>query len=155
MSNSKTDDLQKARNYAFLLLKFRPRSEKEICERLKRKRFDAGVIRLTLGFLKEKNFINDSDFSRSWVESRLSKRLGAKRIRQELRLKGIDKEVIESQLGEFKDSFPEDKIVRDIAREKMKRFSNIEPQKAKRRIYGYLMRRGFSAGIIMDILRQL
>jgi len=155
VSNSKTDDLQKARNYAFLLLKFRPRSEKEICERLKRKRFDAGVIRLTLGFLKEKNFINDSDFSRSWVESRLSKRLGAKRIRQELRLKGIDKEVIESQLGEFKDSFPEDKIVRDIAREKMKRFSNIEPQKAKRRIYGYLMRRGFSAGIIMDILRQL
>ena len=80
MQNIRVDQLQKAKNYAFLLLKFRPRSEKEISERLKRKKFDTAVIRETILFLKEKSFVDDSYFAKVWLESRIKRPLGLRKL---------------------------------------------------------------------------
>ena len=152
---SNLEPLQKAKNYAFLLLKFRPRSEKEIYQRLKKKKFDPGIINQTLAFLKDKGFINDSDFTRLWIESRLKRPLGLRRIRQELNLKGIDKQIIDSRIEEIKKSYSEEGLVTKICQEKFDKLKNIEPQKAKRRIYAYLLRRGFSPEVIIDAINNL
>lgn len=147
--------LQKAKNYAFLLLKFRLRSEKEIRERLKKKKFDAQTIDDTLAFLKEKQFIDDNYFTKAWIESRLKKPLGIRRLRQELSIKGIDKEIIESRITEIKANYSEDEVVKQVAEEKLKKIKGIDPRKAKNRIYAYLLRRGFSPEIVIDALNQL
>ena len=155
MINKKIDSLQKTRNYAFLLLKFRPRSEKEIYQRLKKKKFDDRIIKETIAFLKDKDFINDNYFAKAWVESRLKRPLGLRRIKQELRIKGIGKEIIDSQIDEIKKNYSEEDIVAEIARERFNRLKNIEPEKAKRRLYAYLLRRGFSPDIVVEIVNQL
>ena len=155
MQNIRTDQLQRAKDYAFLLLKFRPRSEKEIGERLKRKKFDTAVIRETILFLKEKNFIDDSYFAKVWLESRIKKPLGLRKLRVELRRKGIDKEIIDSQIEAISKGYSEKDVVLKLAKARLNSLKGIEPQKKKNRLYGYLMRRGFQSEQIIDAVNQL
>lgn len=155
MSNKDIDSSIKAREYAFLLLKFRLRSEKEIYGRLKKKKFEEEVIKNTLFFLKDKGFINDKLFAKSWIESRLRKPLGLRRIRQELTLKGIEKEIIDGQLSVAKDGYSEEEIVLRVIKEKLSKLKSIDPQKAKKRVYSYLLRRGFSPGVVIEAMNNL
>jgi len=138
-----------------LLLKFRLRSEKELYSRLKKKGFDEVVIKETLSFLKEKSFIDDRIFAKAWIESRLKRPLGIRRIEAELKAKGIDKEIIDSQIEAVKQGYSEEDIVSRIAQERFRKLKDIEPQKAKRRIFAYLLYRGFSPEIIIDMVNQL
>jgi len=138
-----------------LLLKFRLRSEKELYQRLKRKKFAEEIIRETILFLKDKGFIDDESFTKTWIESRLKRPLGLRRIRQELNLKGIAKETIDSQIIEAKNNYCEEDIVRKVAQERLGHLKSIEPDIAKRRLYSYLLRRGFSPEIVVDAITQL
>ena len=155
MQNIRTNQLQKAKNYAFLLLKFRPRSEKEIGERLKRKKFDTEVIRETILFLKENGFVDDSYFAKVWLESRIKRPLGLKKLRAQLRQKGVDKEIIDSQIEEISKGYCEEDVVLKLAKDRLNKLKGVEPQKKKNRLYAYLMRRGFLPEQIIDVVNQL
>ena len=146
---------EKAKNYAFLLLKFRLRSENELIERLKRKNFSEELSREVVNFLKEKKFIDDNLFARSWINSRLKRPFGLRRIRSELRAKGVEKEVVEEEISSISDNYAEADIVADLIKQKLNKLKGIEPIVAKRRIYGYLIRRGFSPEVVINILNRL
>lgn len=143
------------KEYAFFLLKFRLRSEKEIYDRLKKKKFPEVEIKKVVAFLKEKKFIDDSAFVRAWVNSRLRQSIGLKKIRQELRQKGISSESIDSKIEEVRRDYSESEIVSNLAADKLRKLKDIEPLKAKSRVYGYLIRRGFSSDIVIDTLNRL
>lgn len=138
-----------------MLLKFRLRSEKEIYQRLKNRRFDEQVIRATISFLKNKEFLDDNLFAKSWIESRLKRPFGLRKIKNELNLKGIDKEIISEQISQIKDKYREEDIVSEIVKSKLAKLKDIEPVKAKRRIYAYLLRRGFSSDVVSEIIKNL
>jgi regulatory protein len=138
-----------------LLLKYRLRSENEIRLRLKKKKFPQELIDEAVAFLKEKRFIDDSVFARAWIESRLKRPLGLRRIQQELKLKGVAKEVISACVSRIKEGYAEEDVVKVIAEARRKRLKGIEPALAKRRIYAYLLRRGFSHDIVYDAISQL
>jgi len=151
---SQADPLVKAKNYAFLLLKFRPRSEKELARRLKKKKFSEPVIQQVISSFKETNLINDADFTRTWIEYRLKRPFGLRRIAKELRDKGIDKNLIAENLQSLKGSYDESQTVEEIVRRLVKKYSKLEPQKARRRISGYLLRRGFAPESIIETLNS-
>ncbi len=147
--------LERAKEYAFLLLKFRQRSEKEISARLKKKNFQEKIIKQTLAFLREKAFIDDESFARAWINQRVKRPYGLRRITRELRIKGIDEECVAGILQELKESYNEEEVVRRLAKERFDRIKGIEPPKAKKRIYSYLLRRGFSPEIIIACINNL
>ena len=147
--------LQKAREYAFLLLKFRQRSRKEIYERLKKKKFGEEIINETISFLKLKGFIDDRLFAKAWIESRIKKPLGLRKIRQELNLKGIDKQIIDSEISEIKEKYAEEEVVGKIINKRLGRLKGIDPNRAKIRLYSYLLRRGFSPEIVIDTITRI
>lgn len=149
------NNLEKARNYAFLLLKFRLRSEKELIQRLKAKKFDPAVIKETISFLKERDFIGDEAFASSWIRSRLKKPLGLERIRQELRLKGVGKDIIEDKINEIKNSYHEEDAIEAVAHKRAGQLSGLEPKKLKQRLFAYLLRRGFSSEAVIGVLNKL
>lgn len=151
---SESDLLEKAKNYCFLLLKFRLRSEKELYQRLKKKKFDEVIIERILIFLKDKGFIDDNYFTSAWIESRIKKPLGLRRLRQELSIKGIDKQTIDMQLEKIKNNYSEETVVSQVIEGQLKKIKGIDPQKARRRIYGYLLRRGFSPDVVIDVLNR-
>ena len=147
--------MSKALQYAFRLLKYRLRSEYELIQRLKRKGFSDQDINQTISYLKERAWVNDYEFARIWVESRIKKPLGVYRLRQELRLKGIDKDLIEQTLKDASKRYSEEDMIKQIISQRWKRLKNIPTRKAKQRLFLYLLQRGFSSDTIREAIEQL
>ncbi|HPT07496.1 MAG TPA: regulatory protein RecX [Candidatus Omnitrophota bacterium] len=145
---------QKALRYAFLLLKYRLRSEDEIRQRLLRKKFELPLVEGVIVFLREKKFLDDTIFTRSWIQSRIARSLGLRRIALELKRKGVDQDIIQVQIALVTEKYREDKTVEEIAARRMKQLVRIEPRKAKARLYQYLARRGFSPDVIIDAVHK-
>ena len=146
---------EQARAYAFLLLKFRLRSENELKARLKQKGFSEELSQETVNFLKDREFIDDGVFARGWVAARLRRPFGLRKISQELVQKGLAKEIIENSLSEVKECYNEGQIVSQLAQQRLSKLKDLDPFKAKARVYGYLMRRGFSPDVVSEIIRGL
>ena len=137
------------------MLKFRLRTERELASRMKQKKFPPEVISRTIDFLKDKKFINDGIFARAWIDSRLKRSMGLRRVKNELKLKGMPSALIDQSIAQVKELYSEDEIVADIIRRKIGSMKDLDPLKAKQRIYAFLIRRGFSADAIMDNLNQI
>lgn len=146
--------LEKAREYAFLLLKYRLRSKKELGERLARKKFPAEIACQVIKSLEEKGFLDDSAFARAWIASR-ARKLGGRRLAQELRQKGIAPDLVDEGLRELKERCPEEETIRRLAGAQLRKSAGLDPRTAKRRIYAYLLRRGFSSDAVSDILNGM
>ena len=86
-----------ALNKAVAMLAARACSRKEIESRLLRGKYDQQVIDSVLNKLDQNNLINDMDFSRQWVQSRM-KKYGPGKIRQELKRKGVDEDTVQKSL---------------------------------------------------------
>src|SRR6056297_222051 len=149
--------LTKAKNDAIRFLSYRPRSEWEISNKLKNKKYPIFIIEETIYWLKEKNLINDRQFSLMWIKDRLTnKPLGKLRIRKELYNKGIDSDIIESTVNSF---FKKNEDELELAYQLIKRRRNslrlknvqLEPQK----IIKLLKNRGFSYYVINHIYDDL
>lgn len=154
MDSPDSRELEKARNYAFLLLKFRQRSEKELLERLLKKKFSADAAQKTLAFLKERSFVDDASFARAWVASRINKPLGMRRLKRELEAKGVAGSIIKKLFAELTESYSEKEVVLEAVNSRLARLAGVEPKKARQRLYAYLLRRGFSADVVIEVLNQ-
>jgi len=152
---SDTGKETQARDAVFRLLKYRPRSENEIRDKLKTQQFSSDMIESTVRFFKERDFINDRLFARGWIASRLNRPLGLKRIRYELIQKGIDRNIIKEELDEASAQYCEEEAVFDLARKRMRKYTHLDEEKAKKRLIGYLGRRGFDAGTIFKVAGKL
>jgi len=148
-------DFEKAREYAFFLLKYRLRSVEELRFRLKNKKHSEAAIKNTVDFLIEKRFLDDAEFSRAWISSRLKRPYGLRRIKQELKLKGVDKKVIEDQVKDLSRGYSEAEIVSLIVEKRFEKLKGLEPVKARVRVYSYLIRRGFTPEIVVDTINGL
>jgi regulatory protein len=132
-----------AKEAALRFLSFRRRTEKEVRDKLKSKGFDNKTIRSTIEKLKDYDLINDAEFATAWVKERLAhKPRGKKLLKQELWKKGIRKEIIDQVTAELCQD--EDKAASELLEKIKRRYRNLEPPVARRRMYGVLMRRGFS-----------
>ncbi len=150
------EEIKRAKDYAFKLLSYRPRSIKEIQDRLKKKDYSSKVILEVIKSLKKLKFLNDKEFARMWVESRIKTRpMGRYRLYQELIQKGIDRDLIEKTLSDYREE-EEIELAKELARKKLKRsYRNLDEVTTKRRLYGFLQRRGFSYDTIQEVLRKL
>jgi regulatory protein len=143
-----------AKNAALRFLSFRRRTEKEIKDKLRRKGFDDKNIRRTIDKLKEYDLINDSEFATAWVKERLAyKPRGKKLLAQELWKKGIKREIIDQVTEELCQH--EDKSAIELLERIKGRYQNLEPKVARRRMYGLLLRRGFSYESVNQALQNI
>lgn len=132
-----------ARRIALKQLESRARTEAELRRALARRDTPEEVADELISRFKEVGLIDDAAYARALTNTRLDvQRRGAMRIRQELRNKGIDDELIQDSLAEID---PEDELAaaEAFARKKMRSYQGLEPPVVKRRLYGALARRGF------------
>jgi len=155
MVSGPSEELLKAKRTVLYLLKYRARSRKEILDRLKRKNFSQNTIDQVLDYCNKFDLIDDEAFASSWMNSRLRKPLGLRRISFELKIKGISDEIIQQSKDKIRENYNEYETVSDLAKDKFKKLKNLEPNKAKSRVYGFLLRRGFSPDIVNEVISQL
>ena len=148
------DRRERAREIAFKYLSYRPRTIKEVADKLRSKEISAQIIEMVIEDLKGLKFLDDRSFARSWVAERLANRPGGRRLLyKELRQKGVDVELIEEAINELYP--PEVEVAKELLRKKMGRFRGLEPEKARSRAWGFLLRRGFSPQTAQECMDEL
>ena len=80
--------------------------------------------------------------------------MGTRLLAQELFLKGISKEIMDLVLveGDFTD---EVEVAKEALERKLRSWKLLDPQTLKRRVYGFLGRRGFSFDVIAKVIESL
>lgn len=145
------DTAERAADWALDLLSYRPRSEAEIRGRLA-ERYDAETAGEVLERLRRSGLVDDLEFARYWVQSRLQHNpRGAMALRQELYQKGVDESAIEEALAEYDE---EDAAMR-TAETARRKFQSLPPDLFRRRLTEYLLRRGFPYSIVQTVVQQV
>ena len=148
--------LKTAKNQALRYLSYRDRSTLEITQYLEKKEYPQPVIQQALDVLIELNYVNDQRFALEWGRYKINKqKLGKSRLYIELLNKGIDKEVLESTLAILYEDNPETELAIQCALKKINSLQVVEEEKKKRRLIQYLKRRGFSADIIYQSIKNV
>ncbi len=148
-------ELKKAKNTAYRYLSIRPRSRTEVEQKLTERAYSDSVIHAVLADLDRLGYINDREFAREWARSRVRLRgFGKRRIEQELRNKGISRDIIHETLADLFQDSPESDIARLEAEKKLKTLIRFDPEVRRRRLAGFLERKGFPSEIIRAILKD-
>lgn len=132
---------QKALRY----LSYRPRSEMEVRKNLLKGNIDPVVIEDVITRLHESGLVNDEQFTQIWIDNRNRLRPRGRRLLNiELRNKGIREEIIHQSLEEL----DEEALALQAAEKYLKRLEMLEWPDFRRKLYGYLARRGFDYAVI-------
>lgn len=144
------DTFERYFNAALRFLSFRPRSEKEVRDNLRKKKVDPQVTEKIITKLKEKNFLNDSDFAKWWIEQRTQVNPKSIRvIRLELKQKGISQDLIESGIRDDK------AIAKDLVKKRIARYKGLSKHELYQKLGGFLARRGFDYDTIKKSIDEV
>jgi len=150
-----------AKEIAYRFISYKPRTLKEVSDKLKAKGFQSDLVSKVVEELKNYGFINDLEYARNFVLNKSrSKTLGELALRRELLSKGISSEIIDEVLSERENLIDEFEIALDLAQGKLKQVKSLKKRKKgrdeyKRRIYEFLLRRGFKFETINRVMREV
>jgi regulatory protein len=147
--------VQQAVEHAINYLSFRPRSQAEVRLYLRKKETPPEIIEAALERLQRLDYVNDKAFTSFWVENREQfNPRGSRALRNELRLKGVDREIVEEMVDEEHD----EELALRAARKKaalLLQASDMDYTKFRNRLGGFLQRRGFSYEVVSHVVRAL
>lgn len=147
-----------ALNYAYKLLSYRDRSEKEMTERLRMKGFDERKTADTIECLKSNGFLNERRLASSLMRSaREQKQLSARGARKFLMERGLKRDIIDEKVCDI----DETETAKKLIKKKLSGMNKTNPIQNKlitdiiaKKFYSLLLRRGFSSQTISMVLRQ-
>jgi len=148
------DQLTKAIEKSFRLLGIRPRSQKEIEKKLKKKEFAPEIIKKTITRIKELGYLDDKKFAKAWLESRKLSRKGKYIVQRELKEKGVAEETIKKTISRYTPN-QEFEIALELAEKKIKTYKNLDKFKKRQKLAALLTSRGFGWETIIKILEKI
>ncbi len=162
--------MMRAKNYALRLLreardddavpprsKVKPKryTKSEMERQLAQEGFSEEAIGTVVEELIRSGHIRDRNYAEKWIVRRQkSNPRGKTVLKRELLEKGVDRQTVEQVLAQVK---PEDetRLALQIAQKRMKQYQHLPAHVAKRRLHGFLARRGFEAEVIQQVFEQI
>jgi len=144
------NDSDFGKNYvrALDLISRRMRSEKEIRDYAFRKNWTRENTEKVVARLREKGYLNDAEFARSFVRSRANLRnFSRRKMEMELAKKGISKNIRDEVLND-NDDFDEAKSLQNLIAKKRGNYDD------ERKFVAYLARQGFNYDDIKTALNE-
>ncbi len=134
------DAHQQAYQQALNYLSARARSQQEISQYLQEKGIAPEEVTATLAQLKQDNYLDDEAFARDWVENRNRFRPRSSSVlRQELRQKGIEAEIIDLVLADLDEQFG----AWSALEPKLRQWQKLDERSFQSKATAFLHRRGF------------
>lgn len=144
-------DARRAQEKALYLLEHRNHSKKELTDKIARTAASREAAKAAADRMEELGLIDDEAFAREHArEMFLRKRWGPGRVKQELRLKGIDGELIDELLEEYGSEETALENIRAVLERKYAGWE--EDEKVRRRAFAALQRLGYSYGLIRQAM---
>ncbi len=147
------DNVEVAYLKALNFLSYRPRSEAEVKKRLEKHGYLEADIETILQRLRENRFVQDSEFAQQWIENRSTFRPRSRRVlAMELRQKGVGEETIQDALTDAED---DEELAYQAAVSRLQRYENLDWETFRKKLGGFLLRRGFTYGTVSPVIRRL
>ena len=150
-----SESVPQARSAALRLIKFRPRSESELKNRLAEKGFTDTAVRTVIEDLRKTGLVGDARFARYFAaQQAASKPVGRRLLLSRLRSKGIDPGLAEEAVQQATEGKDELERAREAASRRAPSLEGLPREAVKRRLFGYLSRRGFSSEIVYKVVKE-
>ncbi|MBO5152725.1 MAG: RecX family transcriptional regulator [Eubacterium sp.] len=137
---------KRAKKRAMHLLEKMDRTEQELRKKLQESEYPEDLTEDAIAYVKHYHYVDDARYADCYVRLRGAAKSRGKLL-AELQSKGVDRELANRVLAEYEDERDEPQMIRELMRKR-----NYDPQTAslqeQRRMYGYLMRRGFQSADI-------
>lgn len=149
---------QEAMDRALGYLAHRSRSRAELERHLRRKGYEDAVVEGVISRCRELGYVDDREFALSYVRDRIRlKPRGTIRLEAELRKKGVSEEDARAGIERaFREAGVDERdLLERAARKRWRSRRTDDPRKLRRRMYGYLQRRGFRTSEIREVVDGL
>lgn len=149
---------REALDRAFGYLSHRPRSRFEVERHLRSKGFEAAAVEAALERCGELGYLDDRAFAAGWVRDRIRlKPRGRFRLRMELKEKGVSEADARAGIGRAfrEEGVDERELLERAARKRWEARRSDDPETVKRRLAGYLQRRGFRSADVWEVVHGL
>lgn len=136
----------------------RGRSVRELERWLRARKHGSKEVRQAVERLGELGFLDDAEFARAFARSRaIGRGLSRRRIQAELVRRGVEGDLIEAAIsGLMQDEqLDESVLINAAATKKLGSLASHEPEVQRRRLYGYLSRRGFPLALVRETVARL
>jgi regulatory protein len=143
---------------ALNILAARARSAAELRRLLIRKGEPADQVDVAIDRLRSVGFLDDAAFARQFTRSKaVGAGVSRRRVQQELAKRGVARDVSDDAI---EDVFTEEEIdesasIERVARKKLRTLAKLDPTVQRRRLYGFLARRGYDGDDIARVLRTV
>lgn len=135
---------------ALNLLGYRARSEGEVRERLGRYGYASETIEAVISRLGELGYLDDEEFARQRAQEK-AKKYGPRRVSADLMNSGVGRDLASRAVAEEFEGRSELADARSAA---SRRYNGGGSEAEARRVYGFLARRGYSAGVCAEVARE-
>lgn len=140
-------DKRRAQEKALYLLEHRSHSKKELADKIARTAASREAAQAAADRMEELGLVNDEAYAKELARMLFTrKKFGAQRVRQELRQKGIDPNLIEDLMEEYRDEDTALENAYELLERKYRGWA--EDEKIRRRAFAGLQRLGYSYDII-------
>ena len=145
-------------NKALEVLARGPRATKDLGRWLAQREHSPDDINAVLARLTERGLLNDPAYATMLARSRLTTHhMSRRRIAAELAKRGIDRSVADAAIaGVMEDEAVDERaMVRTAGAKKLKSLAKLDPDLQRRRVYGFLARKGFPADLVREVVAEL
>lgn len=154
------EDTSSAKRTALRFIAHRPRTRKEVRDKLREKEFSEEDVRVTLDTLQRAGLLDDAEFARMYIRDVLATRASGKiLLKRKLLLLGVDKGIIADALQEAFTNIDEETSALDAGRKFLKKSAKprnaVDRANLRNRLASFLGRRGFEWSFIEPALKQL
>jgi regulatory protein len=146
---------QECLDEALEMLQRRLHGSTEVRRKLARKEYGDTVIAAVLEDLKRLGYLDDERFARTKALSAAQhKHHGKRRAKVELLKAGVDSDTADRALDDVYDSHDSLAVARELAQKQAARLKKLDPQTARRRLFGMLQRRGFDYETVKPVVDE-
>ena len=143
--------VKRAKLRALHLLNYMDRTEQQLRDRLKRDLYPEDIVELAVEYVKSFGYVGDYGYAKRYVESKRTSK-SKEEIRAGLIQKGVSKETIQLVLSECYEEQGDLMAIKNIL-EKKRFVVDTATDEEKRKIFAYLLRKGFRYGDISQVIQ--
>lgn len=143
---------EKTMNRAVRLLAAKPRSVRELRERLLEKLWtNESIVDAVIEKLKEYKYLDDDQYARDLAVSKLrQKPQGKRRLQQTMSQKKLDKETVEIAISEAFEKLPEADLIEQAIAKRLRLKGKPTTREETKKFYDHLLRQGFGYDLIRE-----
>jgi regulatory protein len=117
---------------------------------------DEEDVEAAIDRLRRERYVDDAGFAERFARSRMANEgHGRLRIRQDLRLRGVERRTVEAGIAGALREVDEKAVLDGLARRYWRLHASVDPDKRLPRLWAFLVRRGFAPGLVRERLSQL